>query len=335
MLARERDAGVPEYLPEPPDDATPALAYALAHEGTDSTDTVLATLLDLVDRGYYETSQATTEEEKLDLALEQKADRPAGELTGYEQDVLAFFDQLLDGKTGGDERDEGSDPQALRGLARALGADDGEARRGRGGPAGLGSQPQLGALAHRRRRRAGVRARDPAGDVGERELVPRRRRSPSSPCSESWPLPATRFKRVSAEYIQRTAGWRAFAHWTQDFPRLSDDPPATLELWKRILVYGVAFGTAERMIASGRIPAPVVTDATAGTHWSSYAFVGGFNSSSFDGASFSSGFSSPGRPGELLDRRRRRLLRRWRRRLLRRRWRRVLVARGRYLNLTS
>ena len=36
-LARERDVGVPEYLPEPPDDATPALAYGLAHEGGDST----------------------------------------------------------------------------------------------------------------------------------------------------------------------------------------------------------------------------------------------------------------------------------------------------------
>ena len=65
---------------------------------TDSTDTVLATLLDLVDRGYYDTAQTTTDEEKLDLALEQKAERPNEELTVYEQDVLAFFDQLLDGK---------------------------------------------------------------------------------------------------------------------------------------------------------------------------------------------------------------------------------------------
>ena len=106
-------------------------------------------------------------------------------------------------------------------------------------------------------------------------------------------LSATRFKRVDAEHVERTARWRAFERWTEDFPRLSDDPPATLELWKRILVYGVAFGTAERMIESGRIPAPVVTDASAGSHWSSYAFVGGFtSSSSFNGSSFSSGFSS-------------------------------------------
>ena len=72
-LARERDVGVPEYLPEPPDDATPALAYGLAHEGGDSTNTVLATLLDLVDRGYYETEQATTRRREARPGAEQKA----------------------------------------------------------------------------------------------------------------------------------------------------------------------------------------------------------------------------------------------------------------------
>ena len=46
------------------------------------------------------------------------------------------------------------------------------------------------------------------------------------------------------------------------------------------------------MIESGRIPAPVVADASTGSHWSSYAFAGGFNSSSFNGSSFSSGFAS-------------------------------------------
>ena len=53
-LAREHPSSAPEYLPEPPDDASPALAYGLAHEGEDSKDTVLATLLDLIERGYYD-----------------------------------------------------------------------------------------------------------------------------------------------------------------------------------------------------------------------------------------------------------------------------------------
>ena len=65
---------------------------------------MLATLLDLVDRGYYETGEATTDDEKLDLAIERKADRPAGALTPYESSVLEFFDQLLDGQQRGDQR---------------------------------------------------------------------------------------------------------------------------------------------------------------------------------------------------------------------------------------
>ncbi len=290
-LARERDTGVPEYLPEPPDDADPAVAYGLAHEGGNSTNTVLATLLDLVDRGYYETSQATTEDEKLDLALKQKADRPTDALTEYEQDVLAFFDQLLDGKqiAMSDMKDEiPQHSEVWRGRWERMTEKLDEAETGElAWDRNLNWARWLTALA----------ATLAFGLVILLALSE----------SEGWigasivafvtvigilALSATRFKRLAADRVERTARWRAFAHWTEDFPRLADDPPATLELWKRILVYGVAFGTAERMIESGRIPAPVVTDASTGGHWSSYAFVGGFNSAAFDGSSFSSGFSS-------------------------------------------
>ena len=146
-LARERRGSVPEYLPGPPDTATPALAYALAHEGEDSDDTVLATLLDLIDRGYYETGEATTEKEKLDLAIAQKADRPAGELTPYEQDVLAFFDQLLDGKRVALSEMKDEIPQhdeVWRGRWERMTE---KLERGRGGRADLGPQPQRAPLA--------------------------------------------------------------------------------------------------------------------------------------------------------------------------------------------
>ena len=102
-------------------------------------------------------------------------------------------------------------------------------------------------------------------------------------------FPGVRLKRISTEHRERTAKWGAFARWTRDFPKLEDDPPATLELWKRILVYGVAFGTAERMIESGRIPEPVIA---ASSGWTASAFHGSFIGSTFDGSSFSSGFSS-------------------------------------------
>ena len=290
-LARERRSSVPEYLPEPPDDAPPAVAYGLAHEGGNSTNTVLATLLDLVDRGYYETGQITTDDEKLDLALKQKADRPAGELTPYEQDVLAFFDQLLDGNQVAMSEMKDRIPahsEVWRGRWERMTEKLDEAETGQlewdrnlNGPRWLVLLGTVAAFA--------VVILIALGE------------------SKSWlgaaivaglstvlmlSLSSTRFKRLDSEHRERTARWQAFQRWTEEFPRLKDDPPATLELWKRILVYGVAFGTAERMIESGRIPEPVVTDASSGNHWSSYAFVGGWSSSSFDGGSFSSGFSS-------------------------------------------
>jgi uncharacterized membrane protein len=104
--------------------------------------------------------------------------------------------------------------------------------------------------------------------------------------------PSNRLRRLVREHGARSARWQSFARWTEDFPRLDDDPPATLELWRRILVFGVAFGTADRMIASGRIPAPVTQTATTQTHWSTYAFAGGIAHATFDGGSFSSGFAS-------------------------------------------
>jgi uncharacterized membrane protein len=97
---------------------------------------------------------------------------------------------------------------------------------------------------------------------------------------------------VDAAHRERAAKWTSFAHWTEDFPRLKDDPPQTLELWKRIMVYGVVFGTAERMIKSGRIPEPVMAASSSGGGWAAYAFADTFSWSSFNGSAFSSGFSS-------------------------------------------
>jgi len=75
-LSREYPSSSPKYVPEPPDEASPALAYGLAHEGDDTSNTVLATLLDLIERGYYDAKQATTEDEKLDLASAKASKRP-------------------------------------------------------------------------------------------------------------------------------------------------------------------------------------------------------------------------------------------------------------------
>ena len=295
FLAREERTATPHYLSGPPEEGTPpALAYALAEEGGDSNDTVLATLLDLVDRGYYTATPTTAGEEKQDLTLAQPAagKRPPVEgLTEYEKATLDFFDQIL--RYG---------PVPMSEMKDKIPEHDAEWR--------ARWETMTGAL-------------DSAGDdvlSWGRNFVPAKYVigvlalivfGPLTIAYSTYyvngylPLgiavptllvvflfPHNRLRRLSTETRKRSAEWQAFARWTEDFPRLEDDPPATLKLWKQILVYGVAFGTADRMIQSGRIPAPVVTEASNDGYWSYYAFNGSLASSSLNGSSFSSSFAS-------------------------------------------
>jgi uncharacterized membrane protein len=288
-MATEHPTSTPRHLPEPPDDASPALAYGLAHEGGDSTDTVLATLIDLVDRGYYKATQANTEDEKLDLALAVASKRPKSKLEPHEKQVLDFFDELLEGDTVpmSEMRDripEHSDTWRTRweSMTSALDSvDEGQLAwdRNLNGAKWL---LILGLVIGF----AVIVLCDVA--VNERFLVPGVIGLLAVIALAVYPW--RRLKRLEPGYGERSAKWRAFERWTKDFPSLKDDPPATLDLWKRILVFGVAFGTAERMIESGRIPAPVMESASGG--WSGYYFAGAVTHSAFDGGSFGSGFAS-------------------------------------------
>ena len=127
--------------------------------------------------------------------------------------------------------------------------------------------------------------------------------------------------RLDPAARERNERWAAFKRWTEDFPRLDDDPPATLKLWRRILVYAVAFGTAERVAKSGRIPAPVAEEAASSGVWTSYAIGAGLRAQL---RRLLLRLRKPGRPGVVELRLGRLLRRRWRR-LLRRRRRRRLV----------
>ena len=290
-LAREHPTDAPKYLPEPPDDADPALAYALAHEGDDSTDTVLATLLDLVDRDYYTASSASTGDEKLDLALAVNDKRPPAEgLEGYEKEVLDFFDELLAGETVAmsEMRDKIPLHSATwrarwESMTEALNAaEEGKLTWDRDFTR-VRSLLVIAVIV--------LYAAIALVCISENEgwLLPAGIGVVAFLFVVFWP--SNRLRRMTPEHGARSARWQSFERWTEDFPSLSDDPPATLELWKRILVFGVAFGTADRMIASGRIPAPVLESAT-GAGWTTYAFAGGISDTTFNGSSFSSGFSS-------------------------------------------
>jgi uncharacterized membrane protein len=290
FLALEHKVSTPKYLPEPPDDAPPALAYGLAHEGSDSTNTVLATMLDLTDRGFYETKTEAAKKEKLDLSVAKAAKRPSAEkLTDYEQKVLGFFDELIGEDTVVLSEMKDKIPQhsstwraKWEDMTGALdAADEGQLNWDRK----LGKYQGLTLL--------GIAALGALIAICS-SLVEHTLWLPVVICGLAFLIVAVlggnSIKRLDRESRERQSKWAAFEKWTKDFPSLKDDPPATLGLWKKILVYGVAFGTAERMIKSGRIPAPVA--AAAGTGWSYYYLSGNFASGDFSGSAFASGFSS-------------------------------------------
>ena len=287
-LAREHPTSTPRHLPEPPDDASPAVAYGLAHEGADSTNTVLATLLDLVERGYYDSKQASTEKEKLDLSLSVASKRPTGKLLPHEQEVLSFFDELLGSETVPmsemkDKIPEHSDTwrgrwESMTGALDSAEEDQLDWDRSLNALRWLMVPVLLVLFAIVALIRLDV-------EKDASFLLVAAIGLPTLVVVMAWP--SRRLKRLAPAFGERVSKWAAFERWTEDFPRLEDDPPATLDLWKKILIYGVAFGTAERMIESGRIPAPVLQDTSSA--WSTYYFSGG--ASDF-GPSFSGGFSS-------------------------------------------
>lgn len=288
LLARERPTDVPTYLQEPPEDIAPALAYALAKEGAYDDRLVLATLLDLVDRGYYE-SRAAPGTEDLDLEIRVAKDRPAQEgLQNYEVAALDFFDRLLD-----------SNWVALAKMSDRI-PEHSSSWRSRWENLNEKLDQAEEAQISWDRNLTGWRFLVALATVillGGITLLAflhtHHLEIPLIALATTllliYALPGTSLKRLHPATRERHARWCAFERWTRDFPRLEDDPPSTLKLWRRILVYAVAFDTAERVVESGRIPAPVSEEATSTGVWTGYAVhpgvFGGFGG-------FSSGFSS-------------------------------------------
>jgi len=63
------------------------------------------------------------------------------------------------------------------------------------------------------------------------------------------------------------ARWEAFRRYLTDFPRLQDAPPATLVLWERLLVYGIALGIAERVLQGAQLHMPKELADTSSVYW--------------------------------------------------------------------
>ena len=61
--------------------------------------------------------------------------------------------------------------------------------------------------------------------------------------------------------------WEAFRRYLTDFPRLQEAPPATLALWERYLVYGIAFGIAERVLQAAHLAMPEELAQASTIYW--------------------------------------------------------------------
>jgi hypothetical protein len=289
LFTREMPTSIPKYLTEPPEDVPPAAAYAIAEEGEYDERVVLATLLDLVDRGFYEARAAAGGDLDLELKTSGERGEDRSALLPYEVSVLDFFDGLID-----------DDWIALGKMKDKIPAHSSEWRDRWEAMNGYLEEAESGLIAWDRDLRPWrlMIAILTVAALGLVLLLSYSRTHlfaiPATTLLGTilfmYCPPANWLRRLDPAARERNERWVAFRNWTKDFPRLDDDPPATLKLWRRILVYAVAFGTAERVASSGRIPAPVTEEATSTGLWTSYAITSGGFGTSFSG--FSSGFAS-------------------------------------------
>ena len=83
-------------------------------------------------------------------------------------------------------------------------------------------------------------------------------------------LPPTRvrlWRRRRPEAEREAERWDAFRRYLTDFPRLAEAPPASLELWERYLVYGIAFGIAERVLQGAQLHMPEEIHQASSIYW--------------------------------------------------------------------
>lgn len=275
-----RPAGVPEFEREPPDELAPAIAAIVTEQGTAAPDTALvATIFDLVRRGYFRVLPATSGRhgEVVDISIQPAGDaRPTEPVAAWEQPLL----DLLDEATGGE-------PVALGRLAAHIDAKKSRALAARGRAiefqsavaAEAGGQGWTGAsglsllvLPFIACFAVAIFAMVRAADDDAMPLQ----------ALYLWPglavaalgnavvLAAAMSARAlwirrAPKMRERAARWDSFRRYLAEYAHLGDDQPASLALWEKILVYGIAFGCADRVIATVRPPIGVAPAAAAAT----------------------------------------------------------------------
>ncbi|HVM17860.1 MAG TPA: DUF2207 domain-containing protein, partial [Gaiellaceae bacterium] len=100
------------------------------------------------------------------------------------------------------------------------------------------------------------------------------------------------WRRRSADAQAEAERWEAFRRYLTDFPRLHEAPPASLELWERYLVYGIALGIAERVLQGAQLHMPAELHEASTIYWISPHGDLGSGASALAIGDLSSGFGS-------------------------------------------
>jgi len=298
-----------EYEQEPPSDLAPALVPSLLRQRLDpGSQEFTATLFDLVRRGAYTATPVTTTQKRFgglashDVAdLELKKGDTRGDETGFEDAVLEIVDAVVepDGERLTKFRKRIEKRRATN--AKLFDAFKDSIRgeiRGRRWYRDAG----LGALL------AATAAFAIPGALllfaGIQDLQPELRWSKilmtaagacliasAAICGAAvLRTPLWRKRTPAAELEARR--WDAFRRYLTDFPRLDEAAPATLALWERYLVYGIAFGIAERVLQAAHLRMPEALHDQSSIYWISPNGAVGTGPSQLAIGDLSAGFGS-------------------------------------------
>jgi uncharacterized membrane protein len=309
-FGREPETGYDrEYEQEPPTDTEAALVPTLLRQGGEAGSfEFTATLFDLIRRGHYAAVPATTERsiwagirtERIS-DLELSAGKPV-DLTPWERSVTTVVDDVLDGGTVrlSEFREKIEDERTE--MAPRFDAFKGAVSNEIGGRRwfrSLGIVPLVG----------GMLAFGAIGAIlawiaidGWRTVYPRWSDvvliglAFASFVNAAVLLGASTrrklWRRRSREAAIEAERWDAFRRYLQDFPRLQEAPPATLELWERLLVYGIAFGIAERVLQAAHLAMPEALAQASSIYWISGQGNLGSGASAMSIGDLASGFGS-------------------------------------------
>ena len=315
IFGKERATGTkPQYLTEPPDELEPALVPSLLAQRTVANrELFAATLFDLIRRGRYRTTGVTTTEGREEVDDVQLSAGPAKdlELSKVDVPVTTIFDRLLE--KGPFRLSEASE------IVAKLGEDD---RRWYN----LQSRTFDAAVAGDVSTRAWWRGPGYAlkflvvlvfAVVGGLLLWSGIRNLIEPPLTRGdlirtgvgiallinavicLALPISVWRRRVPQAQADAERWEAFHDYLRDFPRLDEKPADTIVLWERYLVYGIAFGFADRVMAAAKVSFPAVaqsgvysgmsTGLYAGSFASAFAFPAPASQSSGGGGGFGGG----------------------------------------------